>query len=152
VRMLPALLPATDLPAPEPGPKIALGAGELDLRPVWHDFAERPHLSVVGDSGSGKTAALRLIARAITAAHTPDEAPILVIDPRRGLLESIRDAYRNGLAVSSAAAEGLIKPLAELLRERVPGSDISPSQLRRRDWWHGPEYFVLDDDYDLLLT
>ncbi len=151
VRMLPAVLPVEELPAPLPGPKVPLGAGELDLRPVWHDFADRPHLTIVGDSASGKTAALRLIANAITAVFTPEEAQILVVDPRRGLLESVPDAYRRGAAVSTPAAETLIRDLTEELKERVPGTDITPAQLRRRDWWSGPEIFVLVDDYDLLL-
>jgi len=151
VRMLPSVLPAEELPAPRPGPKVALGAGELDLQPVWHDFGDRPHLTIVGDSGSGKTAALRLIAGAITTFYSPEEAQILVVDPRRTLLESVPDAYRRGTAVSAPAAETLVRQLTEELKERVPGTDITPAQLRRRDWWHGPEIFVLVDDYDLLL-
>ncbi|MER6992732.1 type VII secretion protein EccCa [Saccharopolyspora hirsuta] len=151
VRMLPAVLPAAELPAPEPGPKVALGAGELDLQPVWHDFAERPHLTVVGDSGSGKTAALRLIANAITGVYSPEQAQVLVVAPRRTLLESVPEAYRRGAAVSAPAAETLVRQLAEELKERVPGTDITPAQLRERDWWSGPEIFVLVDDYDLML-
>lgn len=106
---------------------------------------------MVGDSGSGKTAALRLIAQAITAVYTPEEAQILVVDPRRTLLESVPDAYRRGTAVSAPAAESLVREVTEELRTRVPGTDITPAQLRRRDWWSGPEIFVLVDDYDLLL-
>ncbi|MGX7828854.1 type VII secretion protein EccCa [Actinokineospora sp. 24-640] len=151
VRMLPALLPAGELPAPLPGPRIALGSGELDLKPVWHDFADRPHLTVVGDSGSGKTAALRLIAAAIPGVYTPEQARIVVIDPRRTLVESVPEEYRAGMAVSAAVAEGVVRPLAAELKQRVPGADITPSRLRKRDWWSGPEYFVLVDDYDLLV-
>ncbi|MEU3269278.1 type VII secretion protein EccCa [Saccharomonospora sp. NPDC006951] len=151
VRMLPTVLPAEDLPAPLPGPKVPLGAGELDLKPVWHDFSDRPHLTIVGDSASGKTAALRLIAQAITSVYTPEQAQILIVDPRRTLLESVPEAYRRGVAVSAPAAETMVREVTELLRERVPGTDISPARLRRRDWWTGPEIFVLIDDYDLLL-
>ena len=153
VRMLPAVLPASDLPTPEPGmagPRVALGAGELDLQPVWHDFADRPHLTVVGDSSSGKTAAMRLIAQAITRVYTPEQARILVFDPRRTLLESVPEEYRHAVAVSAAAAEEHVRRAVEVLKERVPGTDITPSQLRRRDWWSGPEFFLLVDDYDLL--
>ncbi|MFD2420780.1 type VII secretion protein EccCa [Amycolatopsis pigmentata] len=151
VRMLPAVLPVDELPAPGPGPRVALGSGELDLQPVWHDFGDRPHLTVVGDSGSGKTAALRLIARAITRVHPPDQARIVVIDPRRTLLDSVPEAYRHGVAVSGPAAAQLILSVAGPLKERVPGTDISPSRLRKRDWWQGPEIFILVDDYDLIL-
>ena len=149
--MLPALLPADELPAPLPGPKVPLGAGELDLQPVWHDFSDRPHQTIIGDSGSGKTAALRLIINAITSVYTPEEARILVVDPRRTILETVPDEYRRGTAVSVPAAETLVREVAAELQERVPGTDITPAQLRRRDWWSGPEVFIIVDDYDLLL-
>ncbi|MGW5050414.1 type VII secretion protein EccCa [Actinokineospora sp. NPDC004072] len=151
VRMLPAVLPAADLPAPEPGPRVALGAGELDLAPVWHDFGARPHLAVLGDSRSGKTAALRLIATAVTRLYRPDDAQLLVVDPRRSLMDSIPEEYRRGLAVSGPTAGELVGRLAVELKDRVPGADIPPSRLRKRDWWTGPEIFVLVDDYDLLI-
>ncbi|WP_329791553.1 type VII secretion protein EccCa [Lentzea sp. DG1S-22] len=152
VRMLPALLPAAELPAPEPGPRIALGAGELDLLPVWHDFGDRPHLTVIGDSGSGKSAVLRLIAAAIPRVYSPQDAQVVVIDPRRTMLESVPEQYRRGVAVSGAVAGDIIRPIAAELKERVPGQDIAPSRLKDRDWWSGPEVFVLVDDYDLLIS
>jgi S-DNA-T family DNA segregation ATPase FtsK/SpoIIIE len=33
---------------------------------------------------------------------------------------------------------------------RLPGADIAPGRLERRDWWDGPQLFMLVDDYDLL--
>ncbi|GAA3677679.1 type VII secretion protein EccC [Lentzea roselyniae] len=151
VRMLPAVLPAAELPEPTASKQVALGAGELDLQPVWHDFTARPHLTIMGDTGSGKTGTLRLIAAALPKMYTPEQVQIVVVDPRRGLLESIPDAYRRAAAVSSAAAAEVIAPLAMELKSRVPGSDISPARLRRRDWWTGPDIYVLVDDYDLLV-
>ncbi|TPW78520.1 type VII secretion protein EccCa [Schumannella sp. 10F1B-5-1] len=152
VRMLPAVLDAALLPAPTaPGPRIALGHGEQDLEPVWHDFAARPHLSIVGDSASGKTGALRLLASGVVAAHGPDAARITVIDPRRGVVESVPDEYQFATAFSTSATEQVVAKLVAELRERVPSADITPAQLRRRDWWSGPEHFVFVDDYDLLL-
>jgi S-DNA-T family DNA segregation ATPase FtsK/SpoIIIE len=38
------------------------------------------------------------------------------------------------------------------LRERIPGSEVTPEQLARRDWWTGPRLFVVIDDYELLAT
>ncbi|WP_051309395.1 type VII secretion protein EccCb [Thermocrispum agreste] len=150
--VLPTVLPAEQLPPPTmPGPRIPLGLGELDLQPVWHDFGTKPHLTIVGDSGSGKTAALRLIIRSIVAACSPEQAQILLVDPRRGLIDVVPEAYRRGVAVSAPAAEDQVAELTGELRRRVPGSDISPARLRKRDWWSGPEMFVVIDDYDLLL-
>ncbi|GAA2175287.1 type VII secretion protein EccC [Agrococcus versicolor] len=152
VRMLPAVLDAALLPQPTvPGPRIALGHGEQDLEPVWHDFAAKPHLSIVGDSASGKTGALRLIANGVVAALSPEDVRIAIIDPRRGVVESVPEEYQFATAFSTAATEQVVARLVAELRERVPSADITPSQLRRRDWWSGPELFVLVDDYDLLL-
>lgn len=152
VRMLPAVLDAAVLPVPTlPGPIIALGHGEQDLQPVWHDFALKPHLSIVGDSASGKTGALRLIARGVVDAYAPDDVRMVVIDPRRGIVESVPENYRFATAFSTSATEQVVAKLVAELRGRVPSADITPAQLRRRDWWSGPEFFVLVDDYDLLL-
>jgi S-DNA-T family DNA segregation ATPase FtsK/SpoIIIE len=150
VRMLPAVLPAEDLPDPDGRMRVALGWGEADLEPVWHDFAQQPHLTVLGDAGSGKTALLRLIARAIPRAHPPAAARILVVDPRRGIVDEVPEDYRHGSAFSAAAAAELVTAAAAELRQRVPGPQITSEQLRRRDWWTGPEVYILVDDYDLL--
>ncbi|WP_144720015.1 type VII secretion protein EccCa [Agrococcus jejuensis] len=152
VRMLPAVLDAALLPAPTaPGPRIAIGHGEQDLQPVWHDFAAKPHLSIVGDSASGKTGAMRLIASGVVGAYSADDARITVIDPRRGVVESVPEAYQFATAFSTSATEQVVARLMTELRERVPSADVTPAQLRRRDWWSGPEHFVFVDDYDLLL-
>src|SRR5262249_12657887 len=88
-RMLPAGLPAADLPAPTGRMRVPLGRGEADLEPVWHDFAAAPHLTVLGDTGSGKTAALRLVADAIPRRYQPGEAQVLLVDSRRVLLDAV---------------------------------------------------------------
>jgi S-DNA-T family DNA segregation ATPase FtsK/SpoIIIE len=150
VRMLPAILPADDLPEPDGRMRVALGWGEADLEPVWHDFGEYPHLTVLGDAGSGKTALLRLIAQAIPRAYPPGEAQVLVVDPRRGIVDEVQQDYQRGSAFSAAAAAELVGSVAAELRLRVPGPQITPQQLRRRDWWSGPEVYVLVDDYDLV--
>ncbi|GLZ38932.1 type VII secretion protein EccCa [Actinokineospora sp. NBRC 105648] len=150
VRTLPAVLPAAELPAPEAGMRVALGAGELDLKPVWHDFGVQPHLTVLGDSGAGKTAVLRLVTSAIPQVYSPQEAQVVIVDSRRTLLELLPEEYRRGVAVAAAPAAELIRPLAAELKARVPGADVSPSMLKSRSWWSGPEYFVIVDDYDLV--
>jgi S-DNA-T family DNA segregation ATPase FtsK/SpoIIIE len=150
VRMLPALLPADRLPEPAGRMRVALGWGEADLAPVWHDFDTQPHLTVLGDTGSGKTGVLRLVAQAIPRAYQPGEAEVLIVDSRRALLEVIPEEYRLGFAFSSSAAAELVETVASRLRERMPGADVTPAQLARRDWWAGPDVYILVDDYDLL--
>ncbi|MFJ8788765.1 type VII secretion protein EccCa [Streptomyces sp. NPDC102462] len=154
VRLLPQLLAAGELPAPqttaEGGLRVALGVEEDKLAPAWHDFSVTPHLLVVGDTESGKTNLLRLVARAITERYTPEEARVLVVDYRRDLVEAVPQEYRLGHAVSIDALRELVSGAARAIRLRVPGPDITPDRMRRCDWWTGPRLFVLADDYDMI--
>jgi S-DNA-T family DNA segregation ATPase FtsK/SpoIIIE len=152
VRMLPDRLPVGQLPPPEGKVKVALGWSETELAPVWHDFSNTAHLTVVGDTESGKTNLLRVIARAVTQCYTPEQARILLVDLRRELFDVVPQDFRLGYAVSAAVAGQMVTQVVGQLRERVPGPDITPEQLRRRDWWTGPELFLLIDDYDLVAS
>jgi S-DNA-T family DNA segregation ATPase FtsK/SpoIIIE len=152
VRMLPHRLPASTLPEPElaDGLRLPLGQDEESLSTVWHDFARTPHMIAVGDTESGKTNLLRLVAGAVTARYTPAEARILVIDYRRELVDAVPEDYRLGHAVSLDALKDLVGGCARAIKTRVPGQDISPARMRLADWWSGPRLFILVDDYDMI--
>ena len=45
-----------------------------------------------------------------------------------------------------------MRELAQFLRERLPGPNVTAEQIRERSWWTGPELWVLVDDYDLANT
>ncbi|MFE6826208.1 type VII secretion protein EccCa [Streptomyces sp. NPDC057690] len=150
VRMLPVRLSTAGLPPAEGDLRVALGVEEDRLAPAWHDFSEHPHLVVVGDSETGKTNLLRLVAKGITERYTPAEARVLVVDYRRELVEAVPEEYRLGHAVSVDQLRELADGAARALRTRMPGPDIAPSRMRLRDWWQGPTLFVLVDDYDLI--
>ncbi|MFH8982040.1 type VII secretion protein EccC [Streptomyces varsoviensis] len=149
VRMLPAKLPLDKLPAPEGDLRVALGWDEQRLAPVWHDFGVAPHLMVFGDAETGKTNVLRLTIDAITRRYQPDEARILLADTRRDLLGMVPEEYRVGFAVDGESLTQLAGSAAVSVGKRVPGPDIAPERLPRRDWWTGPRLFMLIDDYDL---
>ncbi|MFI1190202.1 type VII secretion protein EccCa [Streptomyces californicus] len=156
VRTLPAVLDPAELPAAEVGADgdlrlpLGLEGGQLDV--MWHDFAQTPHLLVVGDAETGKTNLLRTVCRAVTDRYTPDEARILLIDYRRGLLESIPESHRLGYAVSVDVLKQAVEGMARAMKERLPGADISPARLKRRDWWSGPRVFMIVDDYDMVSS
>ncbi|MER5602902.1 type VII secretion protein EccCa [Streptomyces sp. NPDC002265] len=153
VRMLPHRLPASTLPAPELGDglRLPLGQDEEKLSPVWHDFSRTPHLVAVGDTESGKTNLLRLVAQAVTARYAPSEARVLVVDYRRELVDAVPPEYQLGHAVSVDALKELVAGSARALKTRLPGPDITPARMRLADWWHGPRLFVLVDDYDMVV-
>jgi len=152
VRMLPDQLPAGQLPPPTGKMKVALGWSEAALAPVWHDFSTSAHLTVLGDTESGKTNLLRLIARSVTRCYTSEEAKVVLVDLRRELYDEVPPEFRLGYAVSAAVAGQIVSDLASELRGRIPGQDITPERLRRRDWWTGPEIYLLIDDYDLVAS
>ncbi|MCL7429409.1 type VII secretion protein EccCa [Streptomyces sp. YS415] len=152
LRMLPTVLPAADLPSPAGDFKVALGLEEERLSPVWHDFSENPHLIAIGDTESGKTNLLRLVARAITERYTPAEARIMVVDYRRTLVEAVPEEYRLGHAVAAEGLKDLIAGTVRAAQARTPGPDISPARMKRADWWQGPRLFILVDDYDMVAN
>ncbi|WP_026252788.1 type VII secretion protein EccC [Streptomyces sp. PsTaAH-124] len=154
VRMLPTVLDARELaPAPQGRRlQVALGVEENELAPAWHNFAETPHLVSFGDTESGKTNLLRVVAKAVTERFTPAEARILAVDFRRELVESVPEEYRLGHAVSLDQLDEYVQGAARALKTRTPGPEITPARMRLADWWVGPRLFVLVDDYDLVAN
>ncbi|HYY78730.1 MAG TPA: type VII secretion protein EccCa [Actinomycetes bacterium] len=155
VQVLPARLGLEELPAPgeDRRPGVPIGIGEPDLVPVYLDLAGAdPHLLLFGDGESGKTAFLRAFARGLTARQPPRRAKLLVVDYRRTLLEAVDAAHLAGYAGAAPAAASMVAELREALERRLPGPDLTATQLRERSWWSGPDVYVLVDDYDLVVT
>ena len=154
VRMLPQQLDVRELPPPPATGElqVALGLDDQQLQPVWHDFATTPHLLAFGDSTTGKTNLVRLVAQAITSRFSPAEAQILLADPRRRLLGAVPESHQLGYVLASAALKDTVARIVTVMRERVPGADMPPERLAARDWWTGPRLFLLIDDYDLLAS
>jgi S-DNA-T family DNA segregation ATPase FtsK/SpoIIIE len=152
VRMLPATLPVAELPAPQTPFRLCLGLDEQRLAPVWHDFMATPHLMVFGDSETGKSNALRLVLEGIRTRYEPGAAKVVIGDSRRDLDDAIPAEYRAGYAVTADAMNELAKQAAVSAGRRIPGQDISSERLRRRDWWEGPELFIVVNDYELLTV
>lgn len=132
--------------------RLLLGIDEAALAPVGVDVREEPHLYAFGDGGSGKSALLRAVAQEIRRLHTPQQAQIFAVDFRRSLLGEIPDEYLAGYFTTQEQAAGEIQGIADYLRGRLPGPDVTPEQLRNRSWWSGAEVYVLVDDYDLVAT
>ncbi|MFL6074867.1 MAG: type VII secretion protein EccCa [Mycobacteriales bacterium] len=152
VRLLPTQLHYADLLAqvpPEPR-GIPYAVAEDDLEPVYTGFDVEPHLIVFGDTGSGKTNVLRVLADGLTRTYPPDRARLLVVDYRRTLLEAVTSEHLIGYAPSPDVARSTLAAIAQALRERLPGPDVTPTELRERSWWQGADVYLLVDDYDLV--
>jgi ESX secretion system protein EccC len=153
VRLLPDELPYEALPTPVlgAGGRIPIGIAETDLQPVYLDFGAEPHLLLFGDVESGKSSFLRSVARAITEAYTPAQARVILVDLRRSLLGCIDTEHLIGFGTSAQVTTDLVGQVATVMKERLPGPEVTPEQLRNRNWWHGPDLFLLVDDYDLVV-
>jgi S-DNA-T family DNA segregation ATPase FtsK/SpoIIIE len=149
VRLLPDELPYDALPEPTRA-KIPIGIAEADLQPVLLDFDADPHLLLLGDIESGKSSFLRGLARSITRAYDPAQARVILVDLRRSLLGCIGGSHLIGTGTSPQATADLVGQVATVMRERLPGPDVTPEQLRNRSWWTGPDLYLLVDDYDLV--
>ncbi|WP_326687626.1 type VII secretion protein EccCa [Streptomyces sp. NBC_01795] len=154
VRLLPRELDAGRLPrgGDHPGRGLAFAIDENELEPVFVDFETDPFFLIFGESESGKTALLRLLAQRITERYSGDEAKIVVGDYRRSLLSVIPDSHLLEYAPMSNAMETHMNALRDLMERRAPAPDVTPQQLRDRSWWSGPKIFIIVDDYDLVAT
>ncbi|WP_367123973.1 type VII secretion protein EccCa [Streptomyces phytohabitans] len=154
VRLLPRDLPAHRLPggADHPERGIAFAIDENSLEPVFVDFETDPFFLVFGESESGKSNLVQLLAKQITERYTPDEARIVVADYRRSLLGAIPESHMIVYAAMSHAMDTHMAALQGLMEARRPPEDVTPQQLRDRSWWDGPKMFVIVDDYELVST
>ncbi len=136
--------------APCHSEQVMVGLGERDLTPVTVDFAENPHLLVLGEGECGKTALLRLLCTEIVRTRSPREAELEIVDYRRTMLGVIESDHLTGYSVSSTALSSRMAALSERLHARMPDEHVTQQQLRDRSWWDGPAIFVIVDDYDLV--
>jgi S-DNA-T family DNA segregation ATPase FtsK/SpoIIIE len=155
VRLLPDLLPYSDLPSapdvPRPG-LIPIGVNEDELLPVHLDFDAEPHFVAFADSESGKTNLLRAVVRGIVTHYPPAKAVILLVDYRRTMLDFVRTEHLLGYALSGDQLADMVKDVRGALAKRLPGPHLTQEQLRDNSWWKGPDLFVVVDDYDLVVT
>jgi S-DNA-T family DNA segregation ATPase FtsK/SpoIIIE len=131
--------------------EVPIGLRETDLRPVGLDLtAGTPHFLVFGDAESGKTSFLRAWMRGLAARYSPWQVRLILIDYRRSLLEALPEPYIGAHAGDPDLAATFIEQVVDKLKERVPPPGIGSQQLRERDWWDGPELYVVADDYDVV--
>ncbi|GLY64726.1 type VII secretion protein EccC [Amycolatopsis taiwanensis] len=150
VRLLPSSVDYPEIRQPEGPHRFAVGLAESDLQPVTLDFTADPHFLLLGDTESGKTAFLRALATGIADRCTPEQARIILVDYRRGLLGAVRTDHLIAYGTSAASTESALAEAAAVMESRLPGPDVTQDQLLSRSWWTGPDLYVLVDDYDLV--
>ena len=126
---------------------VPFGLSETDLGPAFVDFAENPHAVVVGRAQSGRSTFLRTLMQAVMASYSPDEATIVLIDPRRRHLGVVpEDTWLSRYAYTRSDIATAASELAELFDRRTPPPGTSPSEMLSRQFWTGRKIFVFADD------
>ncbi|GLY92654.1 type VII secretion protein EccCa [Actinoallomurus iriomotensis] len=133
--------------------EVPIGLAQSDLRPVGLDLSQgQPHFLVFGDSGSGRTSFLRAWMRGVGRRHSPWDVRFIVVDYRRSLLDVLPAPYIGAHAGNPELAATFVAQVAEKLKERMPPPGLTIDRLRERDWWEGPEFYLVVDDYDLVAN
>ncbi|MGW1726763.1 type VII secretion protein EccCa [Streptomyces sp. NPDC002306] len=157
IRMLPERLTAAELarriPQDDSAPGVPIGIAESDLAPVRLDLTDAdPHFLVFGDAGCGKSTFLRGWMKGMAARRSAFETRFIVVDYRRALMGAVDEEYVGAYAGDANAAQVYIQQVVAKLTERLPPPDVTMDRLRARDWWTGPEFYVVVDDYDLVAN
>lgn len=141
---------------------IAWAISELDLAPVYLNFAENSHLMVTGRRECGRTTTLATIMSEIGrlyapgASSAPPPAPgrpsaqVWLVDPRRQLLTALGSDYVERFAYNIDGVVAMMGELAAALAGREPPPGLSAEELLSRSWWSGPEIFLIVDDIQQL--
>lgn len=150
IRTLPAEVLWSDLPLPSPDEPsgVPIGLEELRTGPFYLQMAGSDlHFLVLGDRECGKTTLLRTWIRGLTQRYTPEQAKILLVDYRKGLVEFQRSehllAYVSTPDQTEAAADRLDAILVKRQAEMAQTANQS---------WDGPRYYVVVDDYEGMAT
>jgi len=134
------------------GAQVIVGVGERELQPMALDFADQPHLLVLGETECGKTSALRLLCREIVRTNPAEDVQLEIVDFRRTLLGVVESAHLGGYSLSASTLSVRVSHLCEQLEARLPRETVTLQQLRDRSWWSGPEIYLVIDDYDLVAS
>jgi FtsK/SpoIIIE family len=66
-----------------PREMVPFGLLESTLGPAFVNFADSPHVVALGRGQSGRTSFVRAMMRSVMARYNPDQATIILIDPRQ---------------------------------------------------------------------
>jgi S-DNA-T family DNA segregation ATPase FtsK/SpoIIIE len=151
-----------DLPATASPLSVWLGK-DISGASVWADLARMPHILIAGTTGSGKSGCINAILSSILLRATPDEARLILIDPKRIELnhyESIPHLLTPVVSSPKEASAVLLNCVTEMERRYERLSQVRARNLpeanrafRKRGEEELPYLLVVIDELaDLMMV
>jgi S-DNA-T family DNA segregation ATPase FtsK/SpoIIIE len=151
-----------DMPATASPLSVWLGK-DISGTAVWADLARMPHILIAGTTGSGKSGCINAILTSILLRATPDEARLILIDPKRVELnhyESIPHLLTPVVSNPKEASAVLANCVAEMERRyerlaslRARNLPEANRALRKRGEQPLPYLLVVIDELaDLMMV
>jgi S-DNA-T family DNA segregation ATPase FtsK/SpoIIIE len=120
-----------ELPATASPLAVWLGK-DISGAAVWTDLARMPHLLIAGTTGSGKSGCINTVLTSVLLRATPDEARMILIDPKRIELnhyESIPHLLTPVVSSPKEASAVLANCVAEMERRYERLSSVRARNL-----------------------
>ena len=151
-------------PMPQSASPISAWLGkDISGASVWVDLARMPHMLIAGTTGSGKSGCINTIITSILLRATPDEARLILVDPKRIELnhyESIPHLLTPVVSSPKEAAAVLLNVVTEMERRYERLSQVRARNLpeanrafRKRGEEELPYLLVVIDELaDLMMV
>jgi S-DNA-T family DNA segregation ATPase FtsK/SpoIIIE len=151
-----------DLPQTASPLSVWLGK-DISGASVWADLARMPHILIAGTTGSGKSGCINTILTSILLRATPDEARLILIDPKRielNYYESIPHLLTPVVSSPKEASAVLLNVVTEMERRYERLSQVRARNLpeanrafRKRGEEELPYLLVVIDELaDLMMV
>ncbi|HEY0417862.1 MAG TPA: DNA translocase FtsK 4TM domain-containing protein [Gaiellaceae bacterium] len=151
-----------DLPQSASPLSVWLGK-DISGSSVWADLARMPHILIAGTTGSGKSGCINTILTSILLRATPDEARLILIDPKRielNYYESIPHLLTPVVSSPKEASAVLLNVVTEMERRYERLSQVRARNLpeanrafRKRGEEELPYLLVVIDELaDLMMV
>jgi DNA segregation ATPase FtsK/SpoIIIE, S-DNA-T family len=151
-----------DLPQTASPLSVWLGK-DISGASVWADLARMPHILIAGTTGSGKSGCINTILTSILLRATPDEARLILIDPKKielNYYESIPHLLTPVVSSPKEAAAVLLNVVTEMERRYERLSQVRARNLpeanrafRKRGEEELPYLLVVIDELaDLMMV
>lgn len=131
--------------------RLPLGIDEATGEPAFAEMHREPHLLILGQAKSGKSETIGTLISSIAERYpTKEDAIVLLYDTKSSSLERIPE---NNLYAVVRNDDDFKRELQNLIDEHSTAARAVPegatlADRQARNWWTGPEIFIVVDDWE----